>query len=311
MCHARESCARCHVNASSLPQITALARDARIASLVAGKAASYPTPEDHRNPAFADAHGAAARRDIARCGTCHARASCATCHTGSLAEGALRGMPQAAAGAARGVELLDRPVRVRVNPPSAALSLAAAALHDSVAAQRPSPARIVRVHDVGFRNAHGAQAAAGTLTCSGCHAQRFCSECHAGEGKRRFHPENFEGRHAADAYGRETECSACHNAEVFCRGCHRQAGLGSHGRLDVAFHTAQPLWLLQHGRAARQGLANCTTCHAQRDCLTCHSTTGWGISPHGPNFDAGRMAKSVAPMCLRCHLQIPTARRSP
>jgi hypothetical protein len=310
MCHSRESCERCHVNASTMPQIMALARDPRIASLVAAKPASYPTPEDHRNPAFAETHGATARRDIGRCGTCHTRASCATCHTGPLAGDVLQAMPQAGAGGAPGVELRDRPTRIRLNPPSAALSLAAAILSDSVSS-RPAPAHVVRVHDIGFRNAHGTEAAAGMLPCSGCHAQRFCSECHAGEGKRRFHAENFEVRHAADAYGRETECSTCHNAEVFCRGCHRQAGLGSRGRLDVAFHTAQPLWLLQHGRAARQGLSNCTTCHAQRDCLTCHSTTGWGISPHGPNFDADRMAKNAAPMCLRCHLQIPPGRRSP
>jgi hypothetical protein len=300
------------VNASSIPQIAALGRDARVATLVANKPMPvYATPEDHRDAAFVVAHGAAARRDVARCGTCHARASCATCHTGGVSSTILRGLPSPDPGGARGVDLMDRPARLRVNPPAAALSLITAALSDSTRASQNPPARVVRVHDIGFRNAHGAQAAAGTLTCSGCHAQRFCSDCHAGEGRRRFHPANFEARHAADAYGRENECNSCHNAEVFCRGCHRASGLASNGRLNVAFHTAQPEWLLQHGRAARQGLASCITCHKQSDCLTCHSTTGWGINPHGPGFDAARMAKSAAPTCLRCHLQIPTAPRSP
>ena len=309
-CHARESCARCHVNAGLVPQIVALGRDARVAALVSGKAATYPVPADHRDQAFRFAHGAVAQRGIARCGSCHARSSCATCHFETTGSAALRGMPNVEPGGARGVELIDRPARTRLTPPTAALSLAAAALADSVPRTTLAPARTVRVHDLGFRTGHGAQAAAGTLTCAGCHERRYCAECHTGEGRRRFHPANFEVRHAADAYGRENECSSCHNAELFCRACHRESGLASRGRLDVAFHSAQPQWLLQHGRAARQGLANCTTCHVQRDCLTCHSTTGWGISPHGADFDAKRRAASTAPTCLLCHVQVPT-RRTP
>jgi hypothetical protein len=310
-CHARESCARCHVNAALVPQIAALGRDARVAALVAGKAATYPVPADHRDPSFRFAHGAAAQRDILRCGSCHARSSCTTCHIGTTGNAALRGMPNVEPGGARGVELIDRPARPRLNPPTPALMLAAAALTDSVPRTALAPARTVRVHDLGFRTGHGAQASAATLNCAGCHERRFCADCHTGEGRRRFHPANFEARHAADAYGRETECSSCHNAELFCRACHRESGLASRGRLDVAFHSAQPQWLLQHGRAARQGLANCTTCHVQRDCLTCHSTTGWGINPHGPDFDAKRMVKSTAPTCLLCHVQLPATRRSP
>jgi hypothetical protein len=166
----------------------------------------------------------------------------------------------------------------------------------------------VRVHDAGFRTGHRTAAATAALSCAGCHEQRFCSDCHAGEGSRRFHPANFVQRHAADSYGRETQCSSCHNTELFCRSCHRATGLASNGRLDVAFHDAQPQWLLQHGRAARQGLQSCATCHAQRDCLACHSTTGWGVNPHGPGFQAGRLANRNATQCLFCHLQVPGRR---
>jgi hypothetical protein len=148
------------------------------------------------------------------------------------------------------------------------------------------------------------------MTCSGCHAQTFCADCHAGENKRRFHPANFAMRHSADAYGRETNCASCHNTEAFCRDCHREGGLASRGRLDVAFHTAQPLWLLQHGRAARQGLESCASCHEQRDCMACHSTTGWGVNPHGRDFNADRMAKKAGVSCGFCHLTPPT-RRNP
>lgn len=297
-CHARESCARCHVNASTQPLITALARDARVARLVAGRPAVYPRPADHRGEVFAIAHGASARREPDRCAACHARASCTTCHLGSGGGGAdaIARMPVAEPGGAPGVQL-----RLQVDRPRASAPLAAVARGDSA---RTAP-RPVRVHETGFAANHGPRAAAGALTCEGCHGKSFCSDCHAGEGSRRFHPANFTQRHAADSYGRENDCASCHNAELFCRSCHRESGLATKGRLDVAFHNAQPQWLLQHGRAARQGLQSCTTCHVQKDCLTCHGTTGWGVSPHGAGFRAGRLADRNATQCLMCHLKVP------
>lgn len=312
VCHARESCARCHVNASQLPLIAGLARDARVAAAVSAKPASYPRPWSHRSDAFAWRHGNDARANLASCATCHARSSCTTCHTGEGAAGILGRMPEPEPGGAGGVPLRNqaprspRGVVLAVNAATPGTGLTSIAAPDSGRAG-PRP-RVVRVHDPGYRTAHGPQAATGVLTCSGCHAQKFCSDCHAGEGRRAFHPANFAVRHATDAYGREADCASCHNTETFCRSCHQQAGLAARGRLDVAFHTAQPLWLLQHGRAARQGLQNCASCHAQRDCLTCHSTTGWGVSPHGPNFDARRTSKRSSAQCLFCHLEVPRGR---
>jgi len=143
------------------------------------------------------------------------------------------------------------------------------------------------------------------MTCEGCHAKRFCADCHAGEGKRRFHIANFTARHAPEAWGRESNCQGCHNAEVFCRGCHIQSGLSSKGRSNVGYHSAVPLWSLQHGQAARQGLQSCTSCHTQRDCMQCHSQGGRGINPHGPGFDARRLWKANRLTCLRCHFTDP------
>ena len=68
-------------------------------------------------------------------------------------------------------------------------------------------------------------AASGELQCANCHAQRFCSDCHAGERvTRRYHPADFVSTHPPQAYSRETECSSCHSTEAFCRDCHRQTG---------------------------------------------------------------------------------------
>ena len=293
VCHARESCARCHVNAGSQPLIASLARDARVATLVRGRPAVYPVPADHRREDFRTAHGDSARANIARCATCHARPSCTTCHIGPL-NGPLARLPLAEPGGAPGIQLQLIPMQRR-RP-----LLSPVALQDTVTA-----AKAVRVHDPLFRTNHKASASTSAATCAGCHEQRFCSDCHGGEGARRFHAANFTQRHAADSYGRETQCASCHNAELFCRSCHRSSGLASKGRLDAAFHDAQPQWLLNHGRAARQGLQSCTTCHAQRDCLTCHSTIGWGVNPHGPGFQPERAASRNATQCLLCHLQVP------
>ena len=297
VCHARESCARCHVNASSQPLIAALGRDARVASNVTGRAPTYPVPPDHRSDAFETEHGGAARARVLRCATCHTRSSCTTCHVGSGAADVLARIPLAEPGAPAGVRLKLAPGSLPLRSPPRPLT----AQGDTIL----TAPYLVRVHTGDFRTAHGAPAAAGRLTCEGCHEQRFCSDCHAGENRRLFHPANFSQRHASDSYGRETECASCHNAELFCRSCHAQSGLASRGRLDAAFHNAQPLWLLQHGRAARQGLQGCTTCHVQRDCLTCHSTIGWGVNPHGPGFQADRRASRNATQCLMCHLRIP------
>jgi hypothetical protein len=293
-CHARESCSRCHVNSSSQPLIAALGRDHRVARLMAGKSASYPVPADHHSDTFTRDHGARARENSARCATCHARPSCTTCHVGGATNPVIASMPLVERGGAPGVSLRLIPMRRR------AISLTNPPATDTIA-QSP---RAVRVHEAGFRLNHTAEASS-SMSCAGCHEQQFCSSCHAGESTRRFHAANFVQRHAADSWGRETQCSSCHNTELFCRSCHRESGLASRGRLDVAFHNAQPQWLLQHGRAARQGLQSCATCHAQRDCLTCHSTIGWGVNPHGAGFKAGRMADRNATQCLLCHLRVP------
>ena len=306
-CHARQSCARCHVNAATQPLIAALAPDDRVAAIVAGKSALYPTPADHRSDAFAWGHGGAAQENGARCATCHTRPSCTTCHTGTGGADVLRKMPNAERGGAPGVRLAQR----RLLEPRGGGAPLSHAAQDTM--KQGAVVRTVSVHDADFRSAHRAQVGAAALDCAGCHTQRFCSDCHTGEAgaSRRFHAANFVASHASTAYGREADCASCHNTETSCRGCHMQSGLASNGRLDVAYHTAQPQWLLQHGRAARQGLQSCASCHTQRDCLACHATTGWSINPHGRGFDAAREAKRAPVTCLACHLSIPGARRTP
>ena len=309
-CHARESCSRCHVNAGTSRQVLALGNDARVARLMRGRPAVYLEPASHRKPDFASTHGSLARENIQTCATCHAQPSCRSCHTGSLAARTIEALPREEPGGARGVQLhAPRPVPL---PPWSASGFTAremAATPVMTAVVDTPPPRAVRAHAADFVRTHGTLAASGRLNCAGCHTkQSFCTSCHQGAGERRYHPFDFVARHPSESFARETNCTSCHNTEVFCRSCHRDgAGIaaGSNRRSGAA-HSGQPLWLLQHGEAARRDMTSCTSCHQQTDCMQCHSSVGRRINPHGPDFDAGRMRKKNPTLCAYCHVTIPS-----
>jgi predicted CXXCH cytochrome family protein len=278
VCHARESCERCHANADALPAVTALARDARVAALERGREAEYPVPVSHARAEWALTHGPRARAEPLACGNCHTRPTCTGCHVG--------GIEDAAAAAIRSL------------PRGSGMARAAASSRDAA-----------RLHPVDFATAHGSWAGAGTLECSGCHTQQYCSDCHAGPDPRAFHPRNFAERHAAEAFSGGGDCQSCHSTEAFCRDCHTGAGIASQGRMNAAFHTGQGLWVLSHGQAARTGMESCVSCHRQTDCVQCHSAAGgWGVNPHGPGFDADRIAARNPALCRACHYSDPRGR---
>jgi len=273
-CHARQTCERCHLNADRLESITLLEPDERVASLELFRVAVYPLPESHTAPGWEWGHGETALGDPARCATCHAQTSCLTCHIGGdLPLEAIAQLPQPGPEEAQGVDLTGAGAGV---------------------------------HPLDFAGNHGTFAATGALDCAQCHVQRYCADCHDGTDSRDFHPDNFMERHAVEVFAGGGDCQSCHTTETFCRDCHVGVGVASEGRLDVAFHTAQPLWILSHGQAARVGLESCASCHRQTDCLACHSTvTGRGVNPHGPGFDAGSMAARNRATCRWCHLGDP------
>ena len=161
-----------------------------------------------------------------------------------------------------------------------------------------------------WTRAHGTEAAARPQTCYGCHAQALCLSCHrpSAGASGGYHPAGFLVSHPAEAYARESSCAECHNTQGFCQDCHRTAGVTATGRLRAGFHDAQGAFLLSHGQAARQGLETCVSCHAERDCLTCHSAAGGrGFDPHGPGFNAAQLRAKNPTMCVACHgTNIPT-----
>jgi hypothetical protein len=269
-CHTRESCARCHPNAGKLPAVTRLGSDSRVAELMRGVAALYPTPANHRSADWALAHGPAAKAGAASCANCHTQSTCTSCHRGGAASSIVASLPSSTSGDGPGVRVA-----------------------------------VTKVHASNFAASHKTTAASGRLDCAGCHAKRECTTCHEGSGSRRYHEPDFSSRHASQSYAQDQTCSSCHRTETFCRSCHVSSGVTEKNALKGAAHTGQPLWLFQHSQAARQGLASCTTCHQQRDCLRCHSSLGLRVNPHGSEFDASRLSARNRQMCLTCHLTDP------
>ncbi len=164
-----------------------------------------------------------------------------------------------------------------------------------------------------FLQDHRALGAATTAECETCHfRERQCLGCHTGsenldtpsQEQGLYHVANFMQQHSAAVWSQEMECASCHNPEAFCRSCHLDLGLGSAegGRTDTGFHNWNSNFQFGHGQAARQGLESCASCHAQQDCLACHSAkSGRNINPHGWDFDAQKLRDKNPELCLFCH----------
>lgn len=270
-CHTGEQCADCHVDPEGVEPVKEMP-SAGLASQVPALQARYPVPDSHGKDDFLETHG----RDLepAECSTCHTRESCTSCHAEEDAPAALARLPSGDDVEAPGASVGRREPDSHASP--------------------------------WFAEDHEALAAAGERSCTGCHTEGWCVDCHGETDDPGYHPPNFSMQHASRAYGREMECANCHDTSVFCRDCHAQLGMGARGRRGGGFHDREPAWLLRHGQAARQTLESCASCHQQRDCLQCHSETGaFRVSPHGPDFDARRLFDRNPQVCFACHTSDP------
>ena len=266
-CHARDFCITCHVNAPETPPIQALGPDRRSLAIKA----ALEKPATHRAVDFSRRHGEKVGPRTEKCATCHTQESCAACHAG-VSTAAIRSLATAGPGRAVGAV---------------------------VTRQKPAS------HSAEFGQKHAPQATAAERSCAACHARPMCLDCHRPDPARAtgYHPAAFLSRHPAAAYTRETSCADCHNQQQFCASCHAQVGMTAGRPLGtVNYHDAKRFFLFGHGQAARQGLENCVSCHAERDCLTCHSSVAARrFNPHGPGFDANRLRRKNPQMCAACH----------
>lgn len=266
VCHARDFCMQCHVDAPEQVAIQALSPDPR--SLV--HAATLEAPDSHTDSRFLTSHGPSATSEPAECRTCHTQESCLECHLAAprVVSAMYQRSPQRGVGA-----IVER------EPPLN--------------------------HGNFFLEQHAVEAAAAPQTCAGCHVRSDCLDCHipgVGAGSPGYHGNGFLTRHPAAAYARESSCSDCHNPAQYCAACHASAGLVAERRLSVGYHDAKQAFILGHGPAARQNLESCVSCHTERDCVTCHSALGGRrFNPHGQDFDADRLRRRNPEMCTACH----------
>jgi hypothetical protein len=112
--------------------------------------------------------------------------------------------------------------------------------------------------------------------------------------------------------------------QSFCLSCHQRLGLVASGAPRAMaqrgnVHPPASVWTTgargpsHHSVAARRNLAECVSCHQERDCIRCHaagtvssrqmSPYGSGLNPHPPTFAANcrnYWARNPRP-CLACH----------
>ncbi len=270
-CHAREYCISCHVNAPEVPAIQALQPDPRTLAMPRPE---VKAPASHETPTFLTTHGKKLSKQqvTQQCGSCHTSTSCIACHQ----------VP---------------PQQVRV------LAVAGPGRGAGATVARARPA----THGTDFTDGHSQLASSAPQTCAGCHVQEQCLQCHRPNAATQgtYHPADYISRHPVAAYGREASCSNCHNPGQFCQTCHLQNGITPGGRFvggQAMYHDGNPTFAAGHGPAARQGLESCVSCHAEKDCMVCHSAFGGRrFNPHGPNFPAEKLRKANPQMCTACH----------
>jgi hypothetical protein len=155
--------------------------------------------------------------------------------------------------------------------------------------------------------------------CSTCHAERFCSSCHAGgmmpvtpdrlafdaPRGQGLHRAGFLARHSLEAADNPGLCTTCHAPES-CASCHQREKLDATSKKSRNPHP--PGWIgprgsrNDHGPATWRDPASCEGCHGgagEKLCVDCHRVGGPGGDPHPPGHEPSGSKLRVP--CNRCH----------
>nr|MEE4266483.1 hypothetical protein [Candidatus Krumholzibacteria bacterium] len=128
-------------------------------------------------------------------------------------------------------------------------------------------------HDAGWISRHGTWASADQASCTLCHTETGCQECHTGDNVRpRSHAFNYAFNHALDARSGSIDCATCHLDPQYCSECHAA------NRIMPTDHSmAGWVSLSGGGRHATEGLfdlESCVACHdagaEDPSCIECH-----------------------------------------
>jgi hypothetical protein len=174
-------------------------------------------------------------------------------------------------------------------------------------------------HTADWLERHKRVAADNSALCANCHTERYCADCHDGKIRpRSIHPNDWISMHPEAARNDNPRCTSCHQEQSFCLTCHQRVGVTMSGPNVQAKSFHPPGWATfpgasggtrgpgHHSWEAERNLNACVSCHTERDCATCHASSGRGglsIDPHPPSFQsncATQYRRNARP-CLVCH----------
>ncbi len=151
------------------------------------------------------------------------------------------------------------------------------------------------------------------VSCSTCHAESFCQDCHTntelhGFGSMRdlmtdpspkssprsspkelrlqqVHDLNYRYSHGVDARSRASDCSSCHDRQTFCVTCHEAGGEITQQKIKPADHNEAGFTTIgkgsgggRHAELAKRDLESCLSCHDVQGndptCMLCHTENG-------------------------------------
>lgn len=148
--------------------------------------------------------------------------------------------------------------------------------------------------------------------CYSCHATSDCLDCHAGASKpTAIHPGNYVLLHSRDALTGADNCLGCHEGGVGCFKCHETVGVSEAAAADQGALTTRRIhpdgWASftagpnHHAETARNSINSCVTCHAETECIRCHSTRTLRVNPHPPGFTGNALKSRNDASCKKCH----------
>lgn len=101
------------------------------------------------------------------------------------------------------------------NPPAPAAQDCARCHNDNLQPIRP------KTHGASWSRIHGAYAKKNGATCTTCHRQNWCVDCHQQRDSIRqtMHPRNYLFYHSIEARANPARCDRCHVVN-YCTSCH-------------------------------------------------------------------------------------------
>lgn len=178
---------------------------------------------------------------------------------------------------------------------------------------KPHQAITEMAHDTDWSVRHRWIGADQGAVCANCHQERDCTKCHDGSTRpSAVHPNDWLTLHPQQSQRNSPRCASCHTAQTFCAECHATLGVSQlaapNVRSSARFHPPASQWTRganRHSTEAKRSLTSCVSCHAERDCVRCHSaaTRSDGISPHPRGFTkkCGRLLSANSRACKACH----------